>query len=157
MALLRAVRDRYDGRYYNPFQELECGGFYARALSSWSLLLAAQGFLHEGPSGLLGFKPALAPEDHVSFFSACEGWGLFSQKRTSGSQSESLEIRYGQLRIRRLVFEIPAGSVLASCRVSVDQQEVPATVLQNGSEIQIDLAQEVKISSGSGLQVALSL
>ena len=42
--------------HLGPSQQLECGRFYARALSSWSLLLAAQGFIYEGPRARIGFR-----------------------------------------------------------------------------------------------------
>ena len=91
--IVRMARSRYDGRRRdglnsgpggNPFNELECGKFYARAMSSWSLLIASQGLVLEGPKGILGFKPHWQPEDHRSFYTAPEGWGLFVQQRKAG-------------------------------------------------------------------------
>ncbi|MBN1343922.1 MAG: glucosylceramidase, partial [Phycisphaerae bacterium] len=87
----RAVADRYDGRERtgltgadtaswgysgNPFGDDECGKYYARAMSIWSMLTACQGFVHDGPAGVIGFAPVWRAEDHVSFFTAAEGWGL---------------------------------------------------------------------------------
>jgi len=37
MEVIQAVRARYDGRERNPFNEVECGDHYVRALSAWSL------------------------------------------------------------------------------------------------------------------------
>ena len=36
LEIIRAIRDRYDGRRRNPFDEAECGHHYARAMASWS-------------------------------------------------------------------------------------------------------------------------
>ncbi|NQU11482.1 hypothetical protein HQ590_11865, partial [bacterium] len=36
--IVRTARARYDGRWRNPFDEYECGHWYARALSSYALL-----------------------------------------------------------------------------------------------------------------------
>jgi len=33
-----AVRGRHDGRYRNPFNEPECGHYYARSMAAWALL-----------------------------------------------------------------------------------------------------------------------
>ena len=38
--VVRDIRDRYDGRKRNPFDEAECGHHYARALAAWSVLKA---------------------------------------------------------------------------------------------------------------------
>lgn len=40
LEMAKAVRDRHDGRYRNPFNEPECGHYYARALAAWALLEA---------------------------------------------------------------------------------------------------------------------
>lgn len=36
--VVRAVRARHDGRRRNPFNEPECGSFYARAMAAWALV-----------------------------------------------------------------------------------------------------------------------
>ena len=38
LTLVKAVRNRYDGHVRNPFNEYECGSYYARAMSSYALL-----------------------------------------------------------------------------------------------------------------------
>ena len=98
--VVRTARSRYDGRRRNgldsgpggnPFNELECGKFYARAMSSWSLLIASQGLVLEGPKGILGFRPHWQPDDHRSFYTAPEGWGLFVQQRAGTRQTQWIE------------------------------------------------------------------
>src|SRR5690606_27376078 len=42
--VVKAVRDRHDGRKRNPWNEAEFGHHYARSMSSWSLLTALSGF-----------------------------------------------------------------------------------------------------------------
>ena len=36
--VVRNIRDRYDGRKRNPFNEAECGNHYVRALAAWTVL-----------------------------------------------------------------------------------------------------------------------
>jgi uncharacterized protein (DUF608 family) len=43
LSIVKAVRDRYDGLRRNPWDEVECGHHYARAMSSWGVLLALSG------------------------------------------------------------------------------------------------------------------
>lgn len=45
--IVRTVRKRYDGKVRNPFNEYECGSWYARALSSYSLLQALTGLRYD--------------------------------------------------------------------------------------------------------------
>lgn len=100
LAVAKAVRDRYDGRARrdvdasagyetgSPFGDDECGKYYGRAMSSWSLLLALQGFRFDGPRGRIGFNPVWHPEDHRSFFTTNSGYGIFSQPR-GGSAAQT--------------------------------------------------------------------
>ncbi|HEY1341111.1 MAG TPA: GH116 family glycosyl-hydrolase, partial [Bryobacteraceae bacterium] len=42
------IRRRYDGERRNPWDEAECGHHYARAMASWSGILALSGFHYHG-------------------------------------------------------------------------------------------------------------
>ncbi len=161
--IVRTARERYDGRRRdgldsgpggNPFNELECGKFYARAMSSWSLLIASQGLVLEGPKGVLGFKPRWQPEDHRSFFTAPEGWGLFVQQRKPGEQIARIEVRHGRLKLRELAFELPKGGP-ATAAVSVAGKPIAATLHQSGAAVRIVLEQETIVSEGSAIEATL--
>jgi uncharacterized protein (DUF608 family) len=164
--IVTTARSRYDGRQRdglnsgpggNPFNELECGKFYARAMSSWSLLIAAQGLVLESPRGILGFKPKWRPEDHRSFYTAAEGWGLFVQRREAGRQTERIEVRHGRLRLKELVFELPADTATPAAAVSIDGQPRAATLRRDGSRIQLTLDVETTVTEGQALDVRFLL
>jgi hypothetical protein len=53
LSIVRACRDRYDGRVRNPFNEYECGHWYARALSSYGLLQGLTGVRYDAVSKTL--------------------------------------------------------------------------------------------------------
>ncbi|MBN2474202.1 MAG: twin-arginine translocation signal domain-containing protein [Pirellulales bacterium] len=161
--VVRMARSRYDGRRRdglnsgpggNPYNELECGKFYARALSSWSLLIASQGQILEGPAGILGFKPQWQPEDHRSFFTAPEGWGLFVQQRSEEAQIERIEVRHGQLRLRQLVFATP-NPVTPAVKIAVGGKQISGSLQQADGEVRITLAKETIVPEGSVLEVTL--
>jgi hypothetical protein len=161
VVVVRMARSRYDGRRRdglnsgpggNPYNELECGKFYARAMSSWSLLVASQGLVLEGPKGILGFKPHWQPEDHRSFYTAPEGWGLFVQQRRDGQQTERIDVRHGRLRLKELVFALP-GSSPATAAVSVSGQTVAAMLQQAESEVRLALNQELIVPEGAAVEV----
>lgn len=48
LTCIRAIRDRFDGAKRNPFSEPECGHHYARAMASWSTVLAWSRFSYSG-------------------------------------------------------------------------------------------------------------
>jgi hypothetical protein len=161
--IVRTARGRYDGRRRdnlnsgpggNPYNELECGKFYARAMSSWSLLLASQGLILDGPRGVLGFKPRWQPEDHRSFYTAPEGWGLFVQQRRPQEQTARIEVRHGHLRLQELVFALPTpASAIAT--VTIAQRPVAVGVRQNGDEVRLSFAQAMVVPEGAAVEVLL--
>jgi uncharacterized protein (DUF608 family) len=119
LAIERAVHERYDGAKHNPYNEVECGDHYARSLASWSCLLAAAGLQFDGPAGHLGFAPRLRPEDFRGFFAAGTGWGTLAQQRTATTQTQTIELRGGDLALSELQFEVPNGKSVARVALAV--------------------------------------
>jgi hypothetical protein len=108
--------------------------------------------LLEGPRGLLGFRPKWQPEDHRSFFNTAESWGLFVQRRQGNQQTERVEVRYGTLRVRELVFELPDGADTAHATVTSAGRTVPATVSRDGNEARLTLDNELPVVEGETLE-----
>ena len=79
LAIVEAVRNRYDGARRNPWDEVECGHHYARAMASWSLLNALSGFHYSAPERVVTFDPKLRLKEFRCLFSAGTGWGVYSQ------------------------------------------------------------------------------
>ena len=123
-------------------------------MSSWGLLLACQGLVLDGPAGVIGFKPRWQPEDHRSFYTGPEGWGLFVQRRRGGVQTEEIQVRYGRLTVRELVFE--AGATLPTqARVSIGGEVVPCSLAVRDREIRLTLDQTKTITEGNAIRVTL--
>jgi len=76
LTVVRAIRDRYDGAKRNPWNEIECGGNYARAMASFALLPIFSGFTFDLPKHAIGFAPIL-PGDYRCVWSLGTGWGEF--------------------------------------------------------------------------------
>jgi uncharacterized protein (DUF608 family) len=165
-AATRGVWARYDGRLRqgvavggfngNPFGDDECGKYYARAMSVWSMLLACQGFVYDGPGGTLGFRPVWRPEDHVSFFTAAEGWGLFTQRRTADSQTAQINVRSGRLNVTTLVLQLPEGAKAARVAVQHQGQTVSTTFTLNRKDIRITLAKPLSVLAGQLLAITIT-
>lgn len=72
--IVKACRRRYDGRWRNPFSELEAGHWYARAMSSYALLQAFSGARYDAVDKVLHLSPAV-PGDFRCFLSTATGYG----------------------------------------------------------------------------------
>ena len=44
LKVVKAVRDRYDGKKRNPWNEIECGSNYVRSMASFALIPILSGF-----------------------------------------------------------------------------------------------------------------
>jgi hypothetical protein len=78
--IVRACRDRYDGRVRNPFNEYECGHWYARAMSSYALLFGLSGARYDAVEKVLYLEPAIKG-DFRSFFSTATGYGTVGVRK----------------------------------------------------------------------------
>jgi len=165
LMVAKAVADRHDGRQRrniqyeghsgNPFSDDESGKFYGRAMSVWSILLACQGFIYDGPAALIGFKPVWQPQDHISFFTAAQGWGLFTQKRRSRTQTELIELKFGSLMLKELVFELPKGARSAGVTVLLDGRKLAATSALDNSSVHVKVGEPILLRADSSLQIRI--
>ena len=74
LEIVRVCRKRYDGVRRNPFNEYECGHWYARALSSYALLEALSGVRYDAADKALHLR-AGAPAASRSFLCTDTGFG----------------------------------------------------------------------------------
>lgn len=71
--LVRAVRARYRGDNRNPWNEIECGSNYARAMASYALVPIYSGFSFDMSVGRIGFAPVKGEGKFL--WSVAESWG----------------------------------------------------------------------------------
>ena len=72
--IVRAIREKYDGKKRNPWNEMECGSNYARSLASFALIPLFSGFVFDLPNRMIGFKPVYK-NDFKCIWSVSTGWG----------------------------------------------------------------------------------
>lgn len=143
LAVVAAARSRYDGTRRNPWNEIECGSHYARAMASWGLLLALSGFECDLTLDHLGFQPLLTARDFRAFWSSGTGWGLYTQ----AASSAELRCDYGQQRIRSWRIA-PAERV---DQVQVNEQAVAAQIDFSQKSTLISLDQAIILNPGDVL------
>jgi len=158
LTIVRAVRNRYDGERRNPFDEIECGHQYARAMASWSLILALSGYRYAAPQQAIGFSPRVQPQRFACFFSTGTGWGLFEQKAGGCTQSAALSLRYGTLDLRTIHLAWAGdGSppTAAACTVHLDRRRLPAQLVVTREGLSVQLAESVTFEKGQKLSLRI--
>jgi uncharacterized protein (DUF608 family) len=155
LSIVRGIHDRYDGRRHNPWNEVECGDHYARALASWGCLLALTGFVYDGPAGRLGLAPRWRPEDFRAFFSAAEGWGSLVQRRGERGQENAIAVKHGQILLRVVALQVPEKVTVRETRVSVGDRMVKAEshLDDQARTVTLRLAGPVMLQAGETLTV----
>jgi hypothetical protein len=103
LEIVRVARARYDGRVRNPFDEYECGHWYARAMASYGLLQGMSGAWYDAVDRTLTIKPS-RPGDFRAFLCTATGYG------TVGVQDGEpfVNVRQGTIPYKRIVYEPPA-------------------------------------------------
>ncbi|MBO9732796.1 MAG: hypothetical protein J7623_29405 [Chitinophaga sp.] len=91
LEIVRACRQRYDGTVRNPFNEYECGHWYARALSSYGLLQGLTGLRYDAVDNVLHIDSRIG--DFSSFLATEKGFGTVSWKKGV----PSLQVAYGTI------------------------------------------------------------
>ena len=153
--IVRAVRNRYDGERRNPWNEVECGNHYARALASWSLLLALSGFRYSAPEKTMGFDPRMPGEKVVSFWSVGEpGYGLYEQERRGLSFTANVTLLQGKgIELARL--SLPWTPAPAELDVRANGRALPATLETAERKSLVVLGEPITLGAGSEIRVAI--
>ncbi|MCM2369593.1 GH116 family glycosyl-hydrolase [Aporhodopirellula aestuarii] len=173
LMLLKVISDRYNGRLRtegvsdfangawgysgNPYGDDECGKFYGRSLSVWSALIALQGFQYDGPAGIIGFRPRLNPEDHASFFTVAEGYGLYTQVQEANQLKATLDLREGQLRLSEVSMAATKSKLPQSVRVTSGGNSVTPRVEVNGSTLTLEFESAITLTAGQQLEIDVEL
>lgn len=112
---IQAIRDRYDGRKRNPFDEAECGHHYARAMASWAAVLALSGFQYSAVDNTLTFAAPSQACQH--FWSTGYAWGTCHLKPSQdGSCAVEFKALYGEIQ-----FDVLQLEGLGSCHFEQPQ------------------------------------
>jgi hypothetical protein len=99
LTIVKALRSRYDGRVRNPWNEYECGNYYARAMASYALLPALAGFRYSAAQKTMWFGPQLSVRPFKSFFSTASGFGTVVLE----AHAIHIQLIEGELQLEKLV------------------------------------------------------
>ena len=97
LEIVREVRKRYDGRIRNPFNEYECGHWYARAMASYGLLQGLTGVRYDAVDQILYVDSQVG--DFTSFLSTEYGFGTVELK----NDEAKLNVVFGEISVKEIV------------------------------------------------------
>ena len=98
--IVRACRSRYDGRVRNPFNEYECGHWYARAMSSYALIQALTGIRYDAVEKTLYVAPRIKG-DFKAFISTATGFGSVAIK----NGKPFIDVKYGKIAVDKIEYK----------------------------------------------------
>ena len=100
LEIVRVCRDRYDGRIRNPYDEYECGHWYARALSSYGLLQGLTGARYDALDKVLYLRPTILG-DFRSFLATESGFGTVGVR----NGTPFFDVQSGTVEVRRIDYQ----------------------------------------------------
>ncbi len=154
LALVKAARDRYDGLRRNPWNEIECGNHYARAMASWSLVLALSGYRYSAQERSLRLAPLINTNRFRCFFSTGSSWGVLSQQAAKAERTAQVEVLYGKLELADFILKA-AGDAPVRATIGKTPRSVPATLRAENGELHVRLDPPVTLAAGDRLRVRL--
>jgi uncharacterized protein (DUF608 family) len=129
--IVAAVRRRYDGEVRNPWNEYECGSYYARAMASYALLAAYSGFRYSAVTQTLHLGPKTATRPFTIFFSTASGFGSV----TLDKSSLTIEVLEGRLELKHILLTLGGRTAEIACKKvirpkSIARLRLPSAVAQ---------------------------
>jgi len=109
LEIVREVRKRYDGRVRNPFNEYECGHWYARAMSSYGLIQGMTGIRYDAVDKILHVNSHIG-NNFKAFISTEKGFGLAGLK----NGNPFIELVSGNIEIRKCIVSGKEMELVAS-------------------------------------------
>jgi non-lysosomal glucosylceramidase len=152
LTVVEATRRRHDGERRNPWNEPECGHHYARAMSSWALVVALNGFHYSGTERRLTLTPRMKGGSLRSFWTTPAGWGTFSHTNSAASLRAELRTVEGSLPLCSLVL---AGNGKARAAAKLGKEPLAVTVSTEGKHKVLAFGREVRVTPGQPLAVSL--
>lgn len=157
LTICKAVHDRYQPEQLNPYNEVECGDHYSRAMASWGVYLALCGFDYHGPRGHLGFSPRMTPDNLKMAFTTAEGWATFEQEREKHTQKNAISQHWGDLQLSTLSLDLPEGAEMRSAKVKLNSKRVNASTSIQEDSLTFAFEERILLAAGDRLEVSIRL
>ncbi len=140
--IVEATHRRYL-RAGRPWNHVECGGHYSRAMSSWATLLAASGFKPDFAREMLTIVPGAPGDFHAPWVTA---WGFGTIGRAG--KTLSIHCAHGALGMRALKLSM----VVQGARIGA--KALAAKAIKTGQGVTLEFAGPLVLKAGETLTVA---
>jgi hypothetical protein len=153
--ILSGVRSRYDGRERSPWNDVECGDHYARAMSSWALLEAAAGQRYNAEEGFLALAPVITPDNFRCFIITSDGWGNFDQRFNSGKQTATLSAAYLKIKLRTLELTYLGQNAPQKIAANLNGKALQLKKTITGKKVRLESDAALELNAGDRFQVEI--
>ncbi|MDE3740963.1 GH116 family glycosyl-hydrolase [Maribacter polysaccharolyticus] len=156
LAIGKAISDRYQPQHRNPYNEVECGDHYARAMASYSAFMAMCGYRYNGPEGKLAFGPRMQQDDFKAAFTTAEGWGQFVQKIDADMLTAEIDLRYGKLMLKEFTLDKVEGVAAKDVKVELNGNKVGSSFKEASNNYVVQFTTDLSFDEGSKLRFEFS-
>jgi hypothetical protein len=151
LEIVRMARDRHDGRFRSPWNEVECGDHYVRPMSSWAMFESMCGYHYDAAHGVIKFGPRVKENPFTCFFASGNAWGRYAQSWDESKQVHRLTVLHGTLELQEIWVPIlTQEGKLARIYVDDEEMEAREVVSESGS---IKVRLPVTLSEGGMLRI----
>ncbi|MHA1688682.1 MAG: GH116 family glycosyl hydrolase, partial [Promethearchaeota archaeon] len=161
LEILQAVRARYDGSHRNPWNEVECGDHYVRAMSSWTLLPALTGMNYLIKQKQFQLGPKLNREHFSTFFITGTAWGQVMQQIKEDIITIELSVSHGDLELKSFYLKEIKEIFPINCKILLKERTKEKTCSIEGvlstrnSNIEITFKKIITISENELLFIEI--
>ena len=150
--ILKALRSRYNGTRRNPYNEIECGDHYARAMAGWSVIDAVSGVRYNAVTGQLVLNASSGRIESRVPMVTNTGWGTIVQSEVDGLYQIDMHAGYGSIVLNSVVIDdheggslaiLNGGQVVTGAMDTVDRRHT--ITMPNGTAIAANTAMTVSL------------
>ena len=155
LVLTKTIHDRYHAFKRNPFNEIECSDHYARAMASYGTFISACGFDYNGPKGFIRFSPKWNEPNFKAPFTAAEGWGSYSQKKSANGQAHTIQVKAGSLQLQTISINKLDNLPVTKLKVMVSEQKIPVRFTLQDKQVVIQFDSSRRIQKGEVVTIVI--
>ncbi len=157
LKILKAIRDRYDGTYRNPWNEVECGDHYIRAMSSWRVFEAALGYHWNAIDKRISFLPQYENNPFQAFFITDSSWGIIKTVLSEKTVEILIKPQFGKLELKSLSIWKPEGTdhMIDEASLNGSSVKTDLEISRVDDKIELTFNETIIISSNQELEIRI--